>query len=74
MTFISQVFCVRIISEFLNSRGSTRTVNKTFSYSLLARTLHSRGSKFANTSENEVLTNISEFTVIWYTKVVTTMI
>ena len=52
VTFISRIFCFRIISEFLNSRASTRTVYKAYSYSSVARTLDSRGNKFANISEN----------------------
>ena len=37
---------------------------KAYSDSLLARTLNSRDNRFANISENKVLTNISGSTVI----------
>ena len=52
MTFISRVFVFQIIREFLNPRVSTSAVYKAHSYSLLARTLFSRGDEFANISEN----------------------
>ena len=38
VTFISQIFNFRIISEFLNSRACTHSIYKGFSKSLLART------------------------------------
>ena len=68
-TSISRNFSFRIISEFLNSRASTRAVYKAYSNSLLARTLFSRGNEFANINKNLVLANISEFTVLCLFKV-----
>ena len=56
MTFISRIFYFRIISEFLNSRVSVYVFvyvfYKVYSDSLLARTLNSRGKRFANINEN----------------------
>ena len=52
VTFISRIFYFRIISEFLNSRVSVNVFYKINSDSLLARTLNSRGNRFANISEN----------------------
>ena len=57
MTFISQIFYFRIISEFLNSRVSVHVFHillfyKAYSDSLLVRTLNSRSSEFVNISEN----------------------
>ena len=39
MNFISKIFDIQIINEFLNSRGSSRAVYKAYSNSLLARAL-----------------------------------
>ena len=52
VAFISRIFYIRIISEFLNSRVSVHVFYKVYSDSLLARTLNSRGNQFANISEN----------------------
>ena len=52
VTFISRIFYLRIISEFLNSRVSVHVSYRVYSDSLLARTLNSRGNQFANISEN----------------------
>ena len=52
VTFISRIFYLRIISEFLNSRVSVHVLYRVYSDSLLARTLNSRGNQFANISEN----------------------
>ena len=43
-TFISRIFDFQIISEFLNSRASSRVVYKTYSNPLLARTLSSEAT------------------------------
>ena len=52
MTFISQIFDFRIISESLNLGTSTRAVYKAYCNSLFSRTLFSRGNEFANISKN----------------------
>ena len=52
MTFISRMFYIRIIGEFLNSQVSVHVSYKVYSDSLLARTLNSRGNQFVNISEN----------------------
>ena len=52
MTFISQIFYFRIISEFLYSRVSVHVFYKVYSDSLLARTLNSQGIQLVNISEN----------------------
>ena len=52
VTFISRIFYLRIISEFLNLRVSVHVLYRVYSDSLLARTLNSRGNQFANISEN----------------------
>ena len=52
MTCILQIFVFRIIDEFLNWQGSTHTVYKAYSNSLLARTLFSRGKEFMKISKN----------------------
>ena len=44
VTFISRIFYLRIISEFLNSRVSVHVFYNVYSDSLLARTLNSRGN------------------------------
>ena len=64
MTFISRIFYFPIISEFLNSRVSDHVFYKAYRDPLLAITWNSRGNQFANISENQVLANISESTVI----------
>ena len=63
MTFISRIYNFRVICEYLNSRASMLVVFKANGDSLLARTLNSRGNKFANIREIKVLANISELTV-----------
>ena len=66
MIFISQFFYFRIIYKFLNSQASLRlTIIAILRlvFTILARTLNSRGNEFANISENHVLANISESTV-----------
>ena len=64
--FISQIFHLGNIHEFLNLRASIR-LTKIAIYRLVftisARTFNSRGNKFSNISENKVLANISESTV-----------
>ena len=52
MSFVSGIFYFQIISEFLNSRVSVLVFYKVYNYSLLARTLNSRGNQFANISKN----------------------
>ena len=67
MTFISRIFDLGIIHEFLNSRGTDQLTEIAILnqlISILARTLNSRGPGFANISENKVLANISESTVL----------
>ena len=52
VTFISRIFDIRIISEFLKSRMGTCTFYKAYCNPLLARTLFSQCNIFANISEN----------------------
>ena len=55
MAFISRIFHFQIISDFLDSRVSiqlTKIAIKKRVFRILARTLNSRGTKFANVSEN----------------------
>ena len=50
VTFTSQIFDFRIISEFL--RESTHSVYKAYSISLLLKSFFSQGNGFMNISEN----------------------
>ena len=52
------------VYEVPAKRLNTTKSTYTFTSVMLARTLNSRGNKFANVSENYVLTNISKCTVI----------
>ena len=55
MTFISRIFDFGIISEFLNSQVSIeliKTAILTQVFSILARTLNSRGTEFPKITEN----------------------
>ena len=60
VTFISRIFIIRFFFEVLNSRTIVHVVLRD---SLLARTLNSRYTEFANIRESKVLVNISELTV-----------
>ena len=52
VTFISQIFYIQIISEFLNLRVSVHVFYNVYSDSFVVRTLSSRGNRFRNISEN----------------------
>ena len=55
MMFILQIFHFRKIREFLNSRAVFDYIKKAicnYLFSILARTLNSRGNEFMNISEN----------------------
>ena len=51
-TYFLQIFDFPNIREFFNSRASTCAVYKSYSNSLLARTLFLHGKEFTNISEN----------------------